>query len=149
MTLPVTPPVIDDYEGWMAEIDQDPAHAIALAYDTLGIEAYDSKLGQIREHSYKFATNMVGGMARFIIFGIRPGSFASAVLRNDLSDAAGAADYMNQRLLYEWASFVYNCVPSSSRRDSFEPWIRSGGLFGQFIARRDAALDKENEDAHD
>ena len=39
---------------------------------------------------------MRGGLRRYLAHGIEPGSFLSAVLRNDLIDACGRADDTNR-----------------------------------------------------
>lgn len=68
--------------------------------------------------------------------GYVPGSFLSAVLRNDLISAAEHADDINRGLLYQWACFVYNAVPMGARgsQEAIDNWVSSGGLDGQRTA---------------
>lgn len=40
-----------------------------------------------------------------------PGGFLQAVLANDFVMAASRADDINQRCLFDWASFLYNEAP--------------------------------------
>ena len=58
---------------------------------------------------------MHGGIVRWVLFGIIPGSFLQAIIRGDLFDAAGRADDENQRLLYEYAYALYNGVPAEAK----------------------------------
>lgn len=53
-----------------------------------------------------------GGVQRYIEQGIPPGDFMLAVLSNDLREACGRADELNQHLLWEIVSWFYNEAPS-------------------------------------
>ena len=68
---------------------------------------------------------MHGGIERWIEPGIRPGSFLSAVLRNDLRTACEKADDTNRYLLFEYVSFFYNHAPSScwGSPEKFAAWM--------------------------
>jgi hypothetical protein len=57
---------------------------------------------------------MRGGVARYLLQGIPPGSFLQAVFSNDLMSAAGKADDTNIQCLAEYAKFLYNCAPTIS-----------------------------------
>lgn len=52
-----------------------------------------------------------GAIERYILNGIPPGSFLTAVLSNDLKEAVARADAENQRNLVNWVKFLYNHVP--------------------------------------
>ena len=56
-----------------------------------------------------------GCIERYIFDRIEPGGFVFAVLSNELVWAAEKADFTNQRLLFEWASLMYNGVPMGLR----------------------------------
>ena len=51
---------------------------------------------------------MMGGIRRYIEHGIHPGDFLTAVICNNLSDAAGRADEENLRNLPAYAAYFYN-----------------------------------------
>jgi hypothetical protein len=74
------------------------------AYDAL-FPAWAGRLRLMPQH-------MRAGMARWIVFGIRPGGFLTAVLHNDLFGALKQADDINMRSLPEIGMFLYNYAPS-------------------------------------
>jgi hypothetical protein len=59
--------------------------------------------------------HMWRGVAMWAVFGIKPGNFLQAVIRGDLFDAAARADGTNQQMLYEWAFFMHNYIPSEAK----------------------------------
>ena len=67
---------------------------------------------------------MRGGLIRYVLHGISPGGFLSAVLSNDLREAVGRADETNQQALVHYVRFLYNYAPvgcwGSAKR--FEEW---------------------------
>jgi hypothetical protein len=74
--------------------------------------------------------HMVGGLRRWIEQGIVPGSFLSAVLRNDLRAACECADDVNRHRLFDYVKFLYCYPPAESwgSPENFESWRRKGGL---------------------
>lgn len=66
-----------------------------------------------------------GCIERYIFDRIEPGGFVFAVLSNELVWAAEKADFSNQRLLFEWASLMYNGIPIPLRgsRAIVEAWL--------------------------
>lgn len=70
--------------------------------------------------------HMIGALQRWIENGIAPGSFLSAVLKNDLMGALGQADHINMNSLPAYAQFLYNHTPSISHGsvENFEQWER-------------------------
>lgn len=56
---------------------------------------------------------MMGGITRWIEYGIHPGDFLSAVLANDLSEACGRADDENLANLPAYVAYLYNEAPSA------------------------------------
>ena len=57
---------------------------------------------------------MWSGLIYYILWGIQPGSFLSAVLQGNLRAAAMYADNVNKGLLYEYVYFLYNEAPTGS-----------------------------------
>ena len=52
-----------------------------------------------------------GGLVRWAVYGIRPGSFLTSVLSNDLFDAMGQADECNRDCLFNIVQFVFCDMP--------------------------------------
>lgn len=55
--------------------------------------------------------HMQEGMKLYIENGIEPGSFLMAVLENNLMEAFGRADHINQERIRDYCSFLYNEAP--------------------------------------
>jgi hypothetical protein len=56
---------------------------------------------------------MAGGLQRWIERGIPPGSFLTAVLENNLSEAVGRADAENLANLPAYVGYLYNEAPGA------------------------------------
>ena len=56
--------------------------------------------------------NLWGGMRDYILFGVPPGGFLTAVIENDLAEAMGRADSQSRRSLFDIVSYFYNETPS-------------------------------------
>lgn len=61
---------------------------------------------------YDIPDNMRPALLAWVNDGIRPGSFLTAVLENNLMEAVGRADSKNALHLKDYAAFIYNAVPS-------------------------------------
>lgn len=74
--------------------------------------------------------HMRNGMQLYIEKGIPPEDFLYAILSNDFMAAAGQADDINQKCLFEWASFVYNELPMNchGNKKMVDEWIAQGGM---------------------
>jgi len=57
--------------------------------------------------------HMRGGAQRWIENGILPGSFMTAVLQNNLTEALNRADSINKERLHDIVAFFYNEAPSA------------------------------------
>jgi hypothetical protein len=75
---------------------------------------------------------MHGGIVRYMLSGVVPGSFLRAVFENDLMGAAGKADAENMLLLHVYARFIYNHMPTPSwgSPEKVKAWAKSGGMLG-------------------
>lgn len=62
------------------------------------------------------------GLARWVLYGIRPGDFLTAVLENKLVDSYALADDANTECMRAWANIMYNHVPSEARRENMKTW---------------------------
>jgi hypothetical protein len=65
-----------------------------------------------KDNIYMLPEHMRGAMLRWIENGINPGSFLTAVLENNLLEAYGRADYINQQRMKDYMQYLYNYAPS-------------------------------------
>ena len=68
---------------------------------------------------------MQGGMRRYMELGIAPGHFLTAVLKNDLMEAARRADETNLHALGTYAIFLHSQAPCGSygSPENVKSWI--------------------------
>jgi hypothetical protein len=87
---------------------------------------------QIERGAYLIPGHMLGGIKRYILNGIPPGGFLSALLSNDFMGAIGKADEDNSNALKGWAQFLYNYGPNGcfGSPGAFSKWIERGGMAG-------------------
>ena len=67
------------------------------------------------------------GLARYLDQHIRPGSFLSAVLRNDLRESLACADDENTASLQAIVAYLYNEVPGAAwgSPEKFSAWLEA------------------------
>ena len=84
----------------------------------------------------KFPVGLRGGLQRWVEIGMMPGDFVTAVLENDLTEAALRADHKNVMYLGEIAKVAYFELPRGCRGspEIVREWQASGGLEGQAAA---------------
>lgn len=78
---------------------------------------------------------MRSGMERYLLHGISPGGFLTAVLENNLVEAFARADMTNRPRLWDYAKFLHNYapkipVPAWGSPEIVAKWIKAGGLNG-------------------
>lgn len=61
---------------------------------------------------YGIPAYMQPALISWVNHGVRPGSFLTAVLENNLMEAVGRADNTNALHLKDYAAFLYNAAPS-------------------------------------
>ena len=85
---------------------------------------------QIDAGAHLIPAHMLNSVRLYVLRGVPPGGFLTAVLSNDLSGAAGKADDENFAALGSWARFLYNYVPSGCHGSTakVDAWISKGGL---------------------
>jgi hypothetical protein len=73
---------------------------------------------------------MRNSVALWLLYGIVPGDFLTAVLCNDLREACLRADDTNKHKLFDYVRFFYNQTPVDCWGGplSFEAWRLQGGL---------------------
>ena len=80
----------------------------------------------LKMSEYGIPDYMHGGIIRYYENGISPGSFLTAVINNDLKEAAVRADGTNKHCLYKYIMWFYNQAPSGSwgHASAAEQWLR-------------------------
>lgn len=69
-------------------------------------------IDRVDEGAYLIPAYMVGAAKRYILQGIPPGSFLTAVISNDLREAFARADDDNAAAMHGWVRFFFNYAPS-------------------------------------
>lgn len=77
---------------------------IAAALEAAGMVRFDGEYAQIPEH-------MQAALRRYVLEGLKPGHFLTAVICNDLRNAVGHADETNLPLLKVYVQWFYNIAP--------------------------------------
>ena len=100
--------------------------------ETLSQAGFDVVVAEVDRGLCRLPDYMRDGMRRYIVQGIPPGDFMSAVLKNDLMEAFGRADDTNQRFMHNYAMFLYNDAPRGcyGSPNAFYEWCKEGGLQG-------------------
>lgn len=96
---------------------------------------------EIDRGAHLIPQHMVGAVKRYILHGIPPGGFLTALLSNDFMGAANKADDENSAALMGWARFLYNHVPAGSFGSParFDAWLDKGGVIGSEQEKTEAA----------
>lgn len=82
----------------------------------------------IKEINYSLIPeHMRRGVSLYLEKGIRPGSFLTAVLENNLVESIAQADSINQTWIKNWANFLYNEMPivSWGSKEKVNAWIKN------------------------
>jgi hypothetical protein len=75
---------------------------------------------QNRDGDFYLPVHLQKTMSDYIIYGLNPGGFCTAMLANDLHRAVFSADVLNRKLIYEIARWIDIECP----RDSFGSYER-------------------------
>jgi len=69
---------------------------------------------------------MVAGVYKYLEHRIAPGSFLSAVIKNDLVGAISRADDQNRNAIRYWAGLLYNEFPQDAwgSEEKFQKWLK-------------------------
>lgn len=80
---------------------------------------------------------MHGGLIRWILDGIKPGHFLTAVIENNLSESISRGDEINIALLQNYVKFLYNDAPSNcwGSKEKVELWAQQKGFKSQRYAQ--------------
>ena len=71
--------------------------------------------------------HMIEGMNLYLEHGVKPGSFMTAILCNDLREAVGRADHINIKYITNIVAHCYNYIPSHSwgSPEAVQAWVES------------------------
>ena len=77
--------------------------------------------------TYYIPEYMMSGIIRYVNYGVEPGSFLTAVISNNLSEAVGQADDNNMPNLPAYMSYFYNETPSPcwGSKEKMKAWMDS------------------------
>jgi hypothetical protein len=75
---------------------------------------------------------MKGGVSRYILNGVRPGHFLTALLSNDLRGTFERADDENQRHVLDYIKLLYNFAPQQAwgSKAKVDDWVTLRGWHG-------------------
>jgi len=78
-------------------------------------------------NEYYIPERMMPGIKRYVEHGAEPGSFLSAIIQNNLSEAVGRADSENQKNIPAFVAYFYNKCPLAcwGSKEKMESWIDS------------------------
>jgi hypothetical protein len=71
--------------------------------------------------------HMHDGIVLYLLHGIEPGGFMTAVICNDLKNAFGRADHINREAMFDYVNWFYNAAPSEcwGSVENMNDWIKS------------------------
>lgn len=106
---------------------------VAKAIESDPVATYRAYRGMEADELGKLPAYMQAGMARYIILGIKPGSFLRAVFSDEFENAAYRADEVNKALLPAYQHFLENGCPSScwGSSEKVRAWCEARGLLGK------------------
>lgn len=99
----------------------------------------------------KVPEHMREGLVLYIEHGVKPGSFMSAVLSNDLRTACAQADDINRHRIWDIVSFLYSYAPNRcwGSPEALKDWVAVRGLVGMENAARQEQDDDGKETEQD
>lgn len=106
------------FEEWN-KLRQDAAKDPAAAFVAISGRSFDGLPVGLRE-----------GWARWWLFGIWPGSFLSAVIRNDLTGSFAKADEENRHSMFSIVSWTWNNADPRCTKGHADAWSKAEGYLG-------------------
>lgn len=81
---------------------------------------------------YGLPDYMWHGLQRYLLDGIQPGGFMTAMLGNDLELTVARADEENLEKLGAWVMFLHNEIPAAAwgNPERVELWVKRCGWIG-------------------
>lgn len=88
-------------------------------------QAFRDKVARFEWHGVKIPEGCREGLIRYVIHGIHPGQFLTALLTNDLREAFARADHENTAAMAAWVGFLYNHAPGQcwGSPEKMKSWI--------------------------
>lgn len=73
----------------------------------------------------KIPEHMMDGIRRYVDKREPVGGFLEAIITNDLQDACGRADSVNQHLIFEYVDWFYNYEPHNCHgsMETYKRWL--------------------------
>lgn len=117
--------VVDEYEAKRAAIPQAIERDPVAAYRAFRGNHEADELALLPGH-------MQAGIARYVLCGIKPGSFLRAVFADDFEMARLRADDINLAALSAYQNFLENGCPAAcwGRPEHVQAWVEGGGIVG-------------------
>lgn len=77
-------------------------------------------------HRYQIPEHMHDSVVQYVLRGVHPGTFLSAVISNDLRAAVCHADEHNERRLVQWAKWFHNEAPANCHGspEALRKWVQ-------------------------
>lgn len=93
---------------------------MATGRDFESMVTFDGEYAAIPQH-------MQAALRRYVVEGLKPGDFLTAVICNDLRNAVGRADADNLPLLKTYVQWFYNIAPGScwGSREHMDEWMNA------------------------
>lgn len=106
-----------------------PPDNITLA-DTDPVGLYRAHLGDAADRLATLPEHMLPGIVRYVLFGVKPGSFLCSMMAGDIPLAMRRADAANVAALPSYVEFIRSGCPSNCRGGSrsVRDWCEAGGL---------------------
>ena len=84
--------------------------------------------------SYEMTEQSQEFLYNYFVYGLEPGGFMTAVLSNDLYGASARADFVNTKLMAQYAQWLVNRAPYGSYgdQDTVRGWLRKNEYFKRF-----------------
>lgn len=91
--------------------------------------------GDVSGHAQNLPDHMLPGLLRYLLLGVQPGEFLSALLQLDVIRAARKADEFNRVMLAVWLTVLDEIMPREAWGDTerFAAWVKRGGLLGEAV----------------
>jgi hypothetical protein len=84
--------------------------------------------------SYEMTEQSKESLYNYFVYGLEPGGFMTAVLSNDLYGASARADFVNTKLMAQYAQWLVNRAPYGSygSAEMVRGWLGQNEYFVRF-----------------
>lgn len=97
------------------------------------LEKFEWNLADSYFNKYGLPDHVVGGIRRYIVYGIKPGSFLTALFEGDLFAVYALADHVNLPRIGDFVGWIYNHAPILcwGSPTKAAAWIARGGMMSK------------------